>query len=223
MSEKVFKVGDRVRITSTRPSDYGVAGINDAPRWASEMSEMLGKPATVRKTEDGPFVTVSVDGHAGRWCWLSRDLQLILHEPELKVSTDVVPLDPATTELHQAIEDPVERFDAINLAVVQDAISGKRGPSQLLIAREVLRFGALLCRKNNDYGDSAWKPPRLAPGCDAGTAIRVRMSDKLERIESLLTRSQEVKDESIDDTLRDLAAYILLDLARPGRSGVEAK
>ena len=104
-----------------------------------------------------------------------------------------------------------------DLSILNDALVGGRGDSQRAIAEEVVRWGALLLRKNQDYGSAVWERPILAPDCDPGVAIRVRMSDKLSRLKSLLQRPAEVKSESIDDTLRDLGAYCLLELARPGR------
>lgn len=63
--------------------------------------------------------------------------------------------------------------------------------------------------KNKDYGDSFSKI-RSKYG---NTAILVRLHDKLSRVEQLmLNGNQQVKDESIDDTLRDLANYALLEL-----------
>jgi hypothetical protein len=103
------------------------------------------------------------------------------------------------------------------MAILEEALTGNRGADQMAIAQEVVRWGALLLRKNADYGSSAWKSPILAPDCDPGVAIRVRMSDKINRLASLLDRPGEVADESLDDTLRDLGAYCLLELARPGR------
>ena len=125
--------------------------------------------------------------------------------------------DEHATGLHEAIEDPAERQQAIDRAIIDEAIAGRRGASQQAIAAEVVRWGALLLRKNSVYGDSAWKRPMLAPECDAGTAIRVRMSDKLSRLLMLLERPAEVTSESFDDTLRDFGCYCLLELARPGR------
>jgi len=120
------------------------------------------------------------------------------------------------TELHQAIEDPAERQNALNFLVMEDAFLGKRGPDQERIAREGVAWVALLLRKNADYGSSAWKRPVLAPECDTDTAMRVRMSDKIERITSLLSKGDpEVVDESIRDTVRDLGAYCLLWLVCP--------
>ena len=45
------------------------------------------------------------------------------------------------------------------------------------------------------------------------TVILVRLHDKLNRLDTLLLRgNQKVKDESIEDTLRDLAGYAILEL-----------
>ena len=127
------------------------------------------------------------------------------------------PFDEHKTNLHEAIEDPIERQGAIDSAILQDAFSGNRGDQQRLIAEEVVRWGALMLRKNRDYGGAVWNRPLLAPECDAGIAIRVRMSDKLSRMISLLQKGSAEVAESFDDTLRDLGAYCLLELARPNR------
>jgi hypothetical protein len=103
--------------------------------------------------------------------------------------------------------------------LIREALAGVRGEDQQRIALEGLKWTALLLRKNADYGGSVWKPPILAPDCSASTAIRVRMSDKIERISNLLSKSSdpEIVTESLDDTLRDLGAYCLLELCRPDR------
>ena len=75
------------------------------------------------------------------------------------------------------------------MAILEEALTGNRGADQMAIAQEVVRWGALLLRKNADYGSSVWKSPILAPDCDPGVAIRVRMSDKINRLASLLWTS----------------------------------
>lgn len=110
----------------------------------------------------------------------------------------------------------MEQHEA-DLKTIADALTGNRGDAQKAIALEATRWTALLLRKNADYGCAVWERPVLAPDCDPGVAIRVRMSDKVARLTALLQREAEIKDESIDDTLRDLGAYCLLELARPGR------
>lgn len=105
-------------------------------------------------------------------------------------------------------------------SILHDALTGKRGEDQAAIAQEVVKWGAMLLRKNKDYGSSVWESPLLAPYCDPAIAVRVRMSDKINRLIALYSRPPEVVDESIDDTIRDLGAYCLLELARPGRKPV---
>ena len=62
--------------------------------------------------------------------------------------------------------------------------------------------------KSHDYGDSFTHTRELIPN-----AILVRLHDKLNRLDTLLLKgNQKVKDESIDDTLRDLANYALMEL-----------
>lgn len=63
--------------------------------------------------------------------------------------------------------------------------------------------------KNHDYGDSFAKTRDIVPG-----AILVRLHDKLNRLTALLSNPEQaqVKTESIDDTLMDLANYALMEL-----------
>jgi hypothetical protein len=61
-------------------------------------------------------------------------------------------------------------------------------------------------RKNHDYGDSFHKSFEkfglIAPV--------VRMSDKMGRLETLCQKEAQVKEESIRDTLMDLANYCIM-------------
>lgn len=61
-------------------------------------------------------------------------------------------------------------------------------------------------RKNADYGDSFHKSYErfglISPV--------VRMSDKMGRLETLCTQVAQVKEESIRDTLMDLANYCIM-------------
>lgn len=60
--------------------------------------------------------------------------------------------------------------------------------------------------KNHDYGNS------FEQSCNKFGIIAaiVRMSDKMNRLESLAVKRAEVKDESIKDTLLDLASYSVI-------------
>lgn len=62
-------------------------------------------------------------------------------------------------------------------------------------------------RKNHDYDDSfskSFKEDDLA-------MVRIRLGDKLNRFNALSrSRSSQVTDESIEDTLKDLANYAIM-------------
>ena len=99
------------------------------------------------------------------------------------------------------------------------ALNNEHGMDQVILAQEGLKLIDTLLRKNTDYGSSAWQGPIMAPGTSIDTAIRVRMSDKIARLRNLLEPDSRAEvDESIEDTMRDLAGYIVLWLARPSRS-----
>lgn len=63
-------------------------------------------------------------------------------------------------------------------------------------------------RKNADYGNSFSKTFD-----EFGmTSTIVRLSDKLERLKTLTKQEAKVKDESIQDTVMDIAVYAMLTL-----------
>lgn len=67
----------------------------------------------------------------------------------------------------------------------------------------------LYAKKNHDYGNSFEK------GCnDIGQAYALgRLYDKMNRLINVSRSESEVKDESVEDTLKDLACYSLMYLA----------
>lgn len=66
---------------------------------------------------------------------------------------------------------------------------------------------SLYVAKNADYGDSYAKVRKEYPN-----AILIRLSDKFERLKTLLNNpEQRVSDESVQDTFLDLANYCLLE------------
>ena len=61
-------------------------------------------------------------------------------------------------------------------------------------------------RKNHDYGDSFTKSMD-----EFGmTAVAIRLTDKLSRFKALINSEAKVKDESIEDTLLDMASYAIM-------------
>ena len=66
----------------------------------------------------------------------------------------------------------------------------------------------LYARKNNDYGNSFAILRKEYPD-----AILYRLFDKYQRLKTLKSgTTQKVTDESIKDTLRDMANYCILEL-----------
>nr|DAK43519.1 MAG TPA: Nucleotide modification associated domain 1 [Crassvirales sp.] len=67
----------------------------------------------------------------------------------------------------------------------------------------------LYAKKNHDYGNSFEK------GCnDIGQVYAIgRLYDKMNRLVNVSRSESEVKDESVEDTLKDLACYSLMYLA----------
>lgn len=71
----------------------------------------------------------------------------------------------------------------------------------------VMGLNKLYAKKNADYGDSF----HLSYLEEGMAMARIRLSDKLNRFKALTKNgSQQVKDESIRDTLLDLANYAIL-------------
>ena len=70
----------------------------------------------------------------------------------------------------------------------------------------LVELNRLYARKNHDYGDSfhltfeKWGLPMAA----------IRLEDKLQRFETLIRAESRVQDESIRDTLIDLANYAVM-------------
>lgn len=102
-----------------------------------------------------------------------------------------------------------------DLTLVHDALNGTRGTDQERLAVTAIGITATLLKKNRDYGSSVWKTPILAPHVDAGTGILIRLTDKVERVHQLLKSRKAEVAESLEDTMKDLAGYAVLYLARP--------
>ena len=68
------------------------------------------------------------------------------------------------------------------------------------------KLNEIYAQKNHDYGDSFSKTFK-----EEGMAMaRIRLTDKLERFKRLTKTEGKVKDESIIDTLLDLANYSIM-------------
>ena len=98
---------------------------------------------------------------------------------------------------------------------IRQAVNGDHGEDQRRLAEQGMQLVALLLAKNADYGGSAWQLPTLAPGLSPREAIQCRMSDKIQRLQTLLSGTAPEVLESAEDTMRDLAGYCILWLGAP--------
>lgn len=82
------------------------------------------------------------------------------------------------------------------------------------IEKTYIRGLDIIKSKNADYAGSSdpWKNFRSAEvvGVSLERAILVRILDKLARVGNLLGKENQVKDESIEDTILDAANYLLI-------------
>lgn len=98
---------------------------------------------------------------------------------------------------------------------IRSAAAGHHGDDQKRLVSTGLEIVDTLLKKNADYGGSAWEVPILAPQMTARQAIQCRMSDKVKRLANLLSGQKPEVEESIEDTMRDLAGYAMLWLGAP--------
>lgn len=99
----------------------------------------------------------------------------------------------------------------INMAISGDIklTSAQIGMNKVARHEELcIALNTLYAKKNRDYGDS-FHEQFIEEGW---ASARIRLTDKLKRFKQLTNNpeSQQVKDESIRDTLIDLANYALM-------------
>jgi hypothetical protein len=104
-----------------------------------------------------------------------------------------------------------------NLGRLSCALRGMRGVDQQQIAKVGVEIVSMLMQKNNDYGNTAFTPPMLAPELSADAGIRVRLSDKIARIQNLLKSNKPEVAESLEDSIRDAIGYMILWLVQRNR------
>ena len=76
----------------------------------------------------------------------------------------------------------------------------------------------VLLAKNKAYGNSAGQVPLFVKDATQETAIMVRANDKIRRLDNLLKNGGDENDESISDTIQDLAGYCILWLVERKRN-----
>jgi hypothetical protein len=106
-----------------------------------------------------------------------------------------------------------------NLRIITDALAGS-SQDQREIAFIGLQTIAIMVKKNQDYGSSVFNIGAISPDVSPEQGIRVRLGDKLSRINNLVSQpgNQQVA-ESITDTGHDASAYLLLWVIARMRAG----
>ena len=132
------------------------------------------------------------------------DLQHDTREQERRKRPDVIIDDkpyPTTEEMKKYIDEQC------NKNVSQD--EDKKDPGDYYKYSTILkRMDDTHTRKNNDYGDAAYQGYKKY----GDFYFLVQLHNKMSRLESLTVnkKTQMVKDESIDDTLLDMANYAIM-------------
>ena len=123
--------------------------------------------------------------------------------------------EPAPGEFERVLDEQLatDRLDATVYAfdMARRNPGDERAEQIRRVCSELAEF---LCEKNASYGDSAANPIGVfAKGLDAEAQIHVRIDDKLNRIK----RGSEYPG---DDTVKDLAGYlVLLMVVRAAKGG----
>lgn len=118
--------------------------------------------------------------------------------------------------LVQAQENPLDSLPQGSVAMWDDGVTQPAAATQATrITATCDEVRDLLIRKNHDYGDSFSKQFDKYGLMSA----LIRMDDKMARLDTLINADETMVDESIEDTLADLAGYALLALVemRKGR------
>ena len=214
-----YKVGDKVHIRKDLEVGkmYGGLNINE------QKAEFLGKTATV-KIYWGNEYSLDIDG--GKWAWSDE-----MFEPEetpygfriegggiSKEGIRAVLKDHATRTFHDPETDVIEMLIPVPLAtdiICQYIGIGAKGtvsePEDSKVTRHkqiTEELTAIYEAKNHDYGDSFQETYRKLGLISAVT----RITDKVNRLQSLSTKEQRVAEESIKDTLMDCANYCIMTL-----------
>lgn len=110
---------------------------------------------------------------------------------------------------HETVELPKETTSAEKL--VEVAFPHQEMPQDANFSnfhKVASEIADTLVKKNHDYGDSFYDVYKRFG--DISTFIR--LSDKLGRMSTLINGTEKVKDEPLEDVLRDIAGYCILTL-----------
>ena len=213
-----YKLPDRVKESMLRSQGIKKSenmahddfpGAGDWKEWRKEHEDVLGrmKEEDIRDSGDVMFgIDLETQGLQGnfepREQWEEYYLKHHLLKPGLdkKGVIDDKPY-PTASEMKEYIDEQC------NKNVSQD--EDKKDPGDYYRYSNILkRMDDTHTRKNNDYGDAAYQGYKKY----GDYYFLVQLHNKLSRLESLTigNKTQQVKEESIDDTLLDMANYAVM-------------
>ena len=180
-----FNVGDKVRIKGDLSEcEFGYTPYMDAYK---------GKEATVIKVYSEGKIKLDIDKHA--WCWSENVLELI--------------------EENDNMNTKIEEGNKVNESDLKDAEISKEVKNDVVNPfmeeyKKIVTETMNLCeKKNKDYGSSVEDTFKKF----GDISYLVRITDKYNRILTLINKDNEVKDENLIDTIRDMGNYLFLWLA----------
>ena len=128
--------------------------------------------------------------------YLEEDIEV--NESDLKVAEIKETLQETLDEVKETLQKTLDK--------VKEPVENEFMEEYKKIVTETME---LCIKKNKDYGSSVQDTFEKF----GDISYLVRITDKYNRICSLLNGEGEIKDESIDDTIRDMANYSFLWLA----------
>jgi len=132
-----------------------------------------------------------------------RELDTLVADKAKNVEKAPETLTNGLSDIAERAYDLTDKKEAVLIIKADDQMSA---PTDSPFRKIALSIAETLEKKNHDYGDSFSKLYREFGDLSAV----IRLTDKLERFKSLINNKQKVSDESIDDTLMDLAGYAIL-------------
>jgi len=171
-----------------------------------------------------PPISTSLPHHSTCKCEVCTPFE----EPK-GTNGSVYPLPPRKSErLESELPDclshdpsPDSPGKVTDVDLIMDALAERITVDAEQIAVMGLSIIATLIRKNLDYGSCIFEQGTLSPDVPIDSAIRVRMGDKIGRINTLLSQKRDPHvEESLEDSFRDLAGYAILYLCQRERVSV---
>ena len=191
--------------TAERQTDFPGAG--DWKEWRKEHEDVLGqmREEDIRDSGDVMFgVDLETQGLQGNVDpMMSREFLERYRKPI------VLGPNPVITPGKDIDDEPYPTTEEMKKYIDEQCNKNVSDPGDYYRYGNILkRMDDTHTRKNNDYGDAAYKGYKKF----GDYYFMVQLHNKYQRLESLTigNKTQQVNDESIDDTLLDMANYAVM-------------